>query len=80
MVTGFAGLALCPGRAALAVPAVGFAVVAVIGGIVGRRYDFLTGLVMLFQSGLIWLVSSAGRENRIETKTAVNAEQYEENR
>lgn len=53
-ITGFLALILWPGHSSLSIPSAVLAIVALIGGIVGHRFNFGVSAIMFVQSYFIW--------------------------
>jgi|SRR5438093_2136341 len=65
-VTGFVAWRLAPTGRFLVIPFVALALLALIGGIVGHRYNFLVGALMLPQAGGVWLATAPVQQRKDE--------------
>ena len=57
-ITGVIALRLAPTGQFLAIPFVALALLALIGGVVGRRYSLVVGVVMLAQAVGVWFATA----------------------
>lgn len=62
VITGFSALRLAPQGRFLVVPFVLITLVALFGGIVGRRYNLIVAALMLAESAGVWLATSRATE------------------
>jgi len=60
-ITGVVALRLAPAGRSLAIPFVVLALLALFGGVVGRRYSLIVGAVMLAQAIGVWLATARAR-------------------